>query len=1523
MGIMGTTEGPMQKGMREAGLEGGEGVVQPDTEKYPNFPPGSMEDMIAELLKAANNTSEKADDQKKETGISTTSPDGVKERVSSVEDVAPEVASVPPKSLSELIERLKKAESGGKKVFEEETIRLVERIAKVEQNIDVEGTQKNEIVPDDSVARIYALVNQIKDKDVRNDAKTFIDEALERNKKVVEVQKSKESAKRDEERGTGFLRRNTAQKKASGNIDSDTAVPHGGASPAPASVDPSTPEVENVVSAVHTSPEHIDENLTEEVSPSTTQEGAFTPSGEKIKESVDALFGKSVRILRTSGGYDNTWFLHKTFIDPNTKECKAFVMSYERDWIIKEVSGEKLLEWQQAAPEVQGGEAGERGFVAILRSYVDNDDVPGLKTFLESLGKIPDGEGHFVPSETLCVLLDEVPDMARLTSVPQEPNRSESHNHVEDAATWLSLFPETGGLRDAVRQLVMRHGKKVSTPSVTEPTNSEPDIESDPAEENLEVISEWKTAREGYRAFSKELNNARWDYLAKLDEYESLRREVGVFKWIFSQDKLKEGRAALEEEEKKYNTLLDRVYGEREKRIHAYNNRFAVKDASHEAETKVAAKRAKVISLHAAVLDKHIDEDVKLVEAVRLNRNTEGESNGRLVRLWQAYSKAKWYNKVLVGALAAGVGGVTFSLATGASLVAAGGVGAGLVGRRIVGGSAGIGAAIGTKLLGDKLAEKYGERKMDELKEAAKGETWEKRSLADERNARLKVNQGVRIRKHVATAGAATAALVAGAGASNAYAAIESASLPADVPSDASSPVVPEVVQPIPESAPEAIPPRDFTTAKDAYTQEIREVADNAYNQAVKLFSGDAANPESPEVSGDVAQPKAPTSAPELAQKVRPGIEKAGASPVPLPDSALDSSPVAKPALMTNSGDVSVDALETGVSPDEPGSADNALGVEQRTETETPASSVEKPAPLTPREYMKALTPEHFNDVQVEHFEVKGTYEKGASVQGELIKHLRNEWYPDLTADEAGKVAFQLQQAMEYFQGDSALAQEFKDMFGVKKDWNVVPRDGVYTIDLPKDMVESFVARFRPDLVATDAPSLPSASGAVVPPEPAFVPHPVEVGDSVRVIDQTPANDEILRAEQQNAFFNQTNDNTLAAARAESLMPTNQEWPESDVVVREEYAGEAGVPSKVIDQAPPVKSEVPITPLTPEQRAIELEGIRDEIQDQKAHLQMDVIEGALDEDEYVRAQAKVIDQASVKSNVPTTPLTPEQRAIELEGIRNEMLDQKAHAQMDAIERALDEDEYVRAQVAAEAAVRSTEQGQVPPSKATAVTAEGVRGAPQVSESLTRLDALQQELAKAKQEFEALEQRRVELETQLAALEAQSTGASEITQTIGIDTVRLGVWPEAQIRSVMDSMQEATRTIEQEVGNARNTETYLSESTHAVWKEVLGSCDAFKGLHETHRNIVLDAWKPLSHMDVAKLYGATEGQTYELFGPNHEQVELFMRSLLAELEAQYGDPVKTLIEGAQKRTGVTMAALFEDINKVIATAPRHP
>ncbi len=1521
MGIMGTMEGSMQKGMREAGLEGEESAAQPDTEKYPNFPPGSLGAAIAELLREGEKRRQKVEAQKKETLSFTPSSDGVKESVPGVEDViVSEATQLPPKSLSELIERLKKAESGGKKVFEEETIRLVERIAKVEQNIDVEGTQKNEIVPDDSVARIYALVNQIKDKDVRNDAKTFIDEALERNKKVVEVQKSKESAKRDEERGTGFLRRNTAQKKASGNIDSDTAVPHGGASPAPASVDPSTPEVENVVSAVHTSPEHIDENLTEEVSPSTTQEGAFTPSGEKIKESVDALFGKSVRILRTSGGYDNTWFLHKTFIDPNTKECKAFVMSYERDWIIKEVSGEKLLEWQQAAPEVQGGEAGERGFVAILRSYVDNDDVPGLKTFLESLGKIPDGEGHFVPSETLCVLLDEVPDMARLTSVPQEPNRPESHNHVEDAATWLSLFPETGGLRDAVRQLVMRHGKKVSTPSVTEPTNSEPDIESDPAEENLEVISEWKTAREEYRAFSKELNNARRDYLAKLEEYESLRREAGVFKWIFSQDKLKEGRAALEAEEKKYNELLDRVYTEREKRIHAYNDRFALKDASHEAEKYAATKRARVIRLHAAVLDKRVDEDVKLVEAVRFNRNTGGESNSRLVRLWQAYSKAKWYNKVLMGAAAVGVGGVTFSLATGASLVAAGGVGAGLIGRRIVGGSAGIGAAIGTKLVGDRMAEKYGERKMGELKENAKGETWEKRSLADERDARLRVNQGVCIRKHVATTGAATAALVAGAGASNAYAAIESASLVADVPSEVPPPV--DTVQ--------ARSPEGFTTAKDAYTQELREVADNAYNQAVKLFSGDAANPESPEVSGDVAQPKAPTSAPELAQKVGPGIEKAGASPVPLPDSALDSSPVAKPALMTNSGDVSVDALETGVSPDEPGSADNALGVEQRTETETPASSVEKPAPLTPREYMKALTPEHFNDVQVEHFEVKGTYEKGASVQGELIKHLRNEWYPDLTADEAGKVAFQLQQAMEYFQGDSALAQEFKDMFGVKKDWNVVPRDGVYTIDLPKDMVESFVARFRPDLVATDAPSLPSASGAVVPPEPALVPHPAEVGDSVRVIDQTTANDEILRAEQQNAFFNQTNDNTLAAARAESLMPTDQEWPESDVVVREEYVGEAGVPSKVIDQAPPVKSNVPTTQLTPEQRMSELEGIRNEMLDQKAHAQMDAIERALDEDEYVRAQAKVIDQASVKNEVPTTQLTPEQRAIELEGIRNEMLDQKAHAQMDAIERALDEDEYVRAQVAAEAATYPTEQVQVSQSEVPVVTAEGVRGASQIPESQTRLDALQQELLEARRQFEALEQRRMELETQLAALEAQSTGTPEISPTIGIDTVRLGAWPEEQIRSAVDSMQEATRTIEREIGNAWNTETYLPESTRGVWKEVLGSCDAFKDLHEVHRDAVLDAWKSLGYIDVAKLYDTTAGQTYDLPGPHTDLVhvglsnetELFMRSVLTELEAQYGEPVKVLIEGAQKRTGVTMAGLFEDINKVIAAGPRR-
>ncbi len=231
----------------------------------------------------------------------------------------------------------------------------------------------------------------------------------------------------------------------------------------------------------------------------------------------------------------------------------------------------------------------------------------------------------------------------------------------------------------------------------------------DPSEHRTDVeeSSEWKAARDEYRTFTRELNNARFEYLVKLDEYESLRRDVGVLKWVFSQSKLHEAQEAVRVEEEKYNTLLQKVYAQREKRIQAFKHRLTVKEGAHydEAEQRAVTMRARVMRWHAKVLDKHIDEDVRMVEAVRLNRDSKGDSNHRLVRMmqqgWRGYRNLKWYTRIAIGATAVGVGGFAFSTAAGAGILAASGTGAVLAGRRIVGGSVGRGAVIGTKLGGD------------------------------------------------------------------------------------------------------------------------------------------------------------------------------------------------------------------------------------------------------------------------------------------------------------------------------------------------------------------------------------------------------------------------------------------------------------------------------------------------------------------------------------------------------------------------------------------------------------------------------------------------------------------------------------------------------------------------------------------------------------------------------------------------------------------------------------------------------
>ncbi len=1200
-----------------------------------------------------------------------------------------------------------------------------------------------------------------------------------------------------------------------------------------------------------------------DVNSSDAKEGVLLPSGEVIKKRVEAFFGKSIVVRdKETGEYDNTWFLELTYV--NEGECKAIVASYKGEWMHMCVSGEDLLRWQHEKDFTakEGGGEEERGFVDIIQSYADAGNVTGLKRFLASVRTIPDNKGNHVPCATLATMLDEVPNMAAAMSIEHGTSHLKADSEKE-FSEWLGRFPETGGLRIAVRRIVMRYGKTMKTKSASEsrpePAPTEPipqgqptaaevvsdvDFESSEAAnteaqpEHLAAMDlEWKAARERYHTFTKELNNARGDYLAKLDEYESLRREGGVFRWMFSSSKLKEARAAMEEEEKRYNALLGRVYAEREERIKSYKRRFVVKENTRpdEAERSAVEKRSRIMKWHAVVLDKRIDEDVKLIEAARLDQDTNGESKNRLVRLWQMYRHAKWYNKVLIGAGAVGVGGVAFSAAAGLGIAASAGTGALLTGRRIVAGSAGVGAAMGVKMLGDRMAEQYGARKLGVLREAAKNESWETRSLAEERENRLKVNQGVRIRKHIATAGAAGAAIAAGAGASGAYAAVESALSPADVPVEGTPPLNTDPVAPPTDGPTILAPSGDFTTAGDAFRQYLRESLDASLGR-VPDTNGAAKDLPVYSVEGnaapgaDVTVPKegAPNVSPETpvepAPEATPAVEPQNLSQEPEKSAAavptMDHTPTMAEAMRASWENSELSARNDEVLADARG---RGAGAGPNAEPE-PLAPVEKTAPLAPREYMKALSAEHFNDARVERFQVSGVYEKGASVQGELIKHLRGTW-SGLTADEAGKVAFQLQGAMEDFRGDPAIAQEFKGMFGVKEDWDVVGKNSPYNIDLPKDMVESFIARFRPDLIGTDTQTPPSLS--VTAPEQVVAPEPL------RMIDRAPSNDEILRAEQRNTFLAQTNNNALAEARARSFMPDDQKWSEGDEVLRKvpsaAHAPSTTEPSSVIDQTPASGAVTPTQSTPAEQNHV---------------------------------PQNEVPAAPPPEVVPDAKSVPESQRQQLEALQQQ-----------------------------EASV-------------------------------------QEQLAETQRTLAELELERKAMMERLAALEGTRVVAPEAPPVTGVDTVRLGAWPEAQLKSALDSMRRATRVIDTQIGDEWNEGMYLPESAHDAWKKVFGSCNAFTDLPEVHQSAVIDAWKSLGYVDVAKLYDTTEGQTYTLpsSGGNSAQVSLsteteaFMRSVLSELEMQYGEPVRKLVDSAQKTEGVTMASLFNDISAVIQRAP---
>lgn len=279
---------------------------------------------------------------------------------------------------------------------------------------------------------------------------------------------------------------------------------------------------------------------------------------------------------------------------------------------------------------------------------------------------------------------------------------------------------------------------------------------------------EHQEARKQYRAYKEEMDTAREAYLDASKNYEQKKDDAGFLAEFFNKSALEDEKKDMLAAEKKYDTLLDELRNKRQERMETFMR--SLREGMDE------TKKARYVARHEALLDSHIDNEVQLLEAIRYNKDSKGESRNRFIRGakkgWNYYRKLPLAKRLALGVGIAGGAGLTLgALGTGGAL-ATGGV---FATRRAVGGFFGSIAALETKRLGDKSAEKGGE-----IAHKKQKETFSKKGLSQSRKERLRINKGVKAMKGLSTAGAVGSAFVAGGSATEATDAVLDATSAAD-----------------------------------------------------------------------------------------------------------------------------------------------------------------------------------------------------------------------------------------------------------------------------------------------------------------------------------------------------------------------------------------------------------------------------------------------------------------------------------------------------------------------------------------------------------------------------------------------------------------------------------------------------------------------------------------------------------------------------------------------------------------------
>ncbi len=515
--------------------------------------------------------------------------------------------------------------------------------------------------------------------------------------------------------------------------------------------------------------------------------------------------------------------------------------------------------------------------------------------------------------------------------------------------------------------------------------------------------TEYEKAREKYREYREKVKEAEEKFIEASMAYEEERKKTGLMKKIMATPELDSKKKEMERAQDKYDSLLEGLRDKRKDRIDAFLKKIS--DKHKEKDVNEIEKKSSYIARHEFILEKHIDNEVELLENLRSKENDKPESKYTALRAmkhgWNLYRKMPLKTRLAIGTGIGSVLGATAAIAGagGVAAVAVGGAVGG--GRRFFGMLTGTVTALETKRMGDTLVEKYAEHKLKkEHKEFAK------KSLGQSRKSRLAIKKNKKIGKTVSTVAAGAAAYAAGHGISNAIGDLQNT-----VVEGSSHLNTGEVNKDLIEK-----------TAKEVFDKKMEMPEEVKQVESVEAF-------DEPEITDLIKKLKIDESVSDNNVEV-------------LPDDVDDSLyyDPDNPEVLLNDVDDSLyyDPDNPEVLPD---GVDDSLYYDPDNQGISDVNSV----PTEP-------TPENVS--VSEKFDFKGVYENGSSIEKELQSFISdNDWvkenYPDLSHEEIGKIAHRIQ--LKMFENEDVV----KGLNVHNLENGLVYNGDEYSVDIDKNLLQN------------------------------------------------------------------------------------------------------------------------------------------------------------------------------------------------------------------------------------------------------------------------------------------------------------------------------------------------------------------------------------------------------------------------------------------------------------------------------------